>query len=53
LNNNKNTNGKWDMGTPVKDGAHFPLSDSWKTTDSRETDCTYRIEKIISSLTNN
>jgi len=50
LNNNKNANGKWDMGASVKDGAHFPLSDSWKTVASRETDCTYRIEKIISAL---
>jgi len=51
LSDNKNTNGKWDMGVVVKDGTCFPLSDSWRTVELREYDCTYRIEKIISSLT--
>ena len=50
LNDNKNANGKWDMGANVKDGTYFPLSDSWRTAESREKDCTYRIEKIISAL---
>jgi len=50
LNNNKNANGKWDMGADVKDGTCFPLSDSWRTVELRENDCTYRIKKIISSL---
>jgi len=50
LNANRNANGRWDMGAGVKDGTCFPLSDSWRTTESRENDCTYRIEKIISSL---
>jgi len=50
LKMNKNANGKWDMGAVVKDGAHFPLSDSWSKAESREDDCTYRIEKIISAL---
>jgi hypothetical protein len=50
LNDNKNVNGKWDMGAYVKDGAHFPLSDSWRTAELREKDCTYRIEKIILAL---
>ena len=50
LNKNRNANGKWDMGAIVKDGTYFPLSDSWRTTELREMDCTYRIEKIISAL---
>jgi hypothetical protein len=50
LNTNRNANGKWDMGAGVKDGTYFPLSDSWRTAELRESDCTYRIEKIISSL---
>ena len=50
LNANRNANGKWDMGAGVKDGTCFPLSDSWRTSESRENDCTYRIERIISSL---
>lgn len=50
LNDNKNANGKWDMGPTVKDGVYFPLSDSWGTSELRENDCTYRMEKFISSL---
>ena len=50
LNKNKNENGKWDMGANVKDGTYFPLSDSWRTAELREKDCTYRIEKIILAL---
>ena len=38
------------MGAGVKDGIYFPLSDSWRTAESREKDCTYRIEKIILAL---
>jgi len=51
LNDNRNANGKWDMGAVVKDGTCFPLSDSWRTAELREHDCTYRIKKIISELT--
>ena len=50
LTKNKNANGRWDMGVSVKDGKYFPLSDSWKTSELRENDCTYRIEKIISAI---
>ena len=50
LNANRNENGRWDMGAGVKDGTCFPLSDSWRTAEARENDCTYRIEKIIASL---
>jgi len=50
LNNNRNAGGKWDMGEGVKDGTYFPLSDSWRTAELRESDCTYRIEKIISAI---
>lgn len=50
LNDNKNAKGKWDMGTTVKDGVYFPMSDSWRTSELRENDCSYRIEKIISAL---
>lgn len=50
LNANKNANGRWDMGAGVKDGTYFHLSDSWRTAELREKDCTYRIEKIISAL---
>jgi hypothetical protein len=50
LHANQNANGKWDMGAAVKDGTYFPLSDSWRSAERREEDCTYRIEKIISAL---
>ena len=50
LNHNKTENGGWDMGAIVKNGTYFPLSDSWRTAELREKDCTYRIEKIISAL---
>ncbi len=50
LNDNKNANGKWDMGATVKDGVYFPLCDSWRTSELRENDCTYRIDRIISAL---
>ena len=50
LNANRNANGRWDMGAGVKAGTCFPLSDSWRTAELRETDCTYRIGKIMSAL---
>lgn len=40
LKANRNANGKWDMGAGVKDGTYFPLSDSWRTAELRESDCT-------------
>lgn len=50
LKANRNANGRWDLGAAAKDGACFPLSDTWRTAEHREIDCTYRIEKIIASL---
>jgi hypothetical protein len=47
LNANKEDNGYWDMGTTVKDGVRFPLSDSWRTKELRVRDCTYRISRLI------
>jgi hypothetical protein len=47
LNENRNENGKWDMGSTVKDKVYFPLSDNWRKRTSREADCTYRIEKLL------
>ncbi|MCL2084230.1 MAG: hypothetical protein FWH06_03105 [Oscillospiraceae bacterium] len=50
LINNRNENGKWDMGSNVNDKVYFPLSNSWRRAENRETDCTYRIQKLISSI---
>ena len=52
LNNNKEPEGYWDMGTKVKDGVKFPLSDSWRKKEMRIKDCTYRILKLIKVLVN-
>ncbi|MSU00383.1 hypothetical protein [Tissierella pigra] len=50
LNNNKEPEGFWDMGTTVKDGVRFPLSDSWRSKDLRIKDCTYRISNVINKI---
>lgn len=50
LNENKSADGKWDMGSSVKDNIYFPLSDSWRQKETRITDCTYRIKKLINTL---
>jgi len=50
LKENRNADGKWDMGADVRDGAHFPLSDSWRTPELRETDCTYRIQNLLIAI---
>jgi hypothetical protein len=43
-------NNIWDMGKDSKDGISFPLSDSWKTEESRIKDCTYRINKLLEKI---
>ncbi len=50
LNDNRNNNGKWDMGGEVNDKIYFPLSDNWRRKSTREQDCTYRIQKLIDKL---
>ena len=50
LNNNREPEGGWDMGTTVKDGIKFPLSDSWRSKDLRIKDCTYRISNLIKKI---
>lgn len=47
LNDNRNENGKWDMGKSVNDKLYFPLSDDWRRQEIREADCTERIEKLL------
>lgn len=51
LNNNRNENNKWDMSKSVNDKVYFPLSDDWRKREVRESDCTERIEKLLSKLT--
>ena len=50
LNDNKNENGKWDMGKSVNDKVYFPLSDDWRRKETREADCTERITELIKKL---
>lgn len=50
LNDNRNENGKWDMGTSVNDKVYFPLSDDWRKLQTREADCTERIEQLLREL---
>lgn len=50
LENNRNSNGQWDLGIKAKDNVHFPLSDSWRNSSDRINDCTYRIKNIIDAI---
>ena len=50
LMDNKNINGKWDMGRIVNDKVYFPLSDDWRKKETREADCTERIENLLKKL---
>lgn len=50
LYDNRNENGRWDMGPSVRDKVYFPLSDDWRKRETRENDCTERIEKLLSEL---
>lgn len=45
-----NINGKWDMGKTANDKVYFPLSDDWRKQETREADCTERIEALLRDL---
>jgi len=47
---NRDENGEWDLGIQAKDGANFPLSDSWRKPEDRKRDCTLRIMKLLNKL---
>jgi hypothetical protein len=50
LMNNRGNDGLWDMGAVVKDGIHFPLSESWRNPADRKADCTHRVSRILRQL---
>lgn len=50
LDDNRNENGKWDMGKVTNDKIYFPLSDDWRKQETRENDCTERIASLIKNL---
>ncbi len=47
---NRGTDDRWDMGASVKDGIQFPLSDSWRSAETRKADCTRRITQLLDAL---
>lgn len=47
---NQRDEGNWDMGSEVKDGIYFPLSDNWKKKENRIADCTWRIRRLLDRL---
>ena len=47
---NQSEEGFWDMGSGVKDGIYFPLSDNWKKKENRIADCTWRILRLLGKL---
>lgn len=46
----RNDRGTWDMGSSVNDKIYFPLSDNWRKQETREADCTYRIQSFLSKI---
>ena len=42
---------RWDLGTKANDRIYFPLSDSWRSTDTRKADCTERIRRFLDKIT--
>lgn len=50
LKKQQDENGLWDMGSTVKDGIHFPLSESWRKIDDRKRDCTFRVLRLLEKL---
>lgn len=50
LESNRDEDGQWDLGPKAKDNVYFPLSDSWRTAESRNADCTAKISAILKKL---
>ena len=50
LEENKDENGQWDLGSKAKDNLYFPLSDSWRTVVCRRADCTEKITAVLRKL---
>jgi len=39
--------GFWDLGAKAKDNISFPISDSWRSPNSRKKDCTARVTRLL------
>lgn len=51
LMENRDEDGFWDLGSKVKDGVFFPLSDSWRKRLNRKIDSTVFIQRYVTSTT--
>lgn len=50
LEENRDADGRWDLGAKSKDNVYFPLSDSWRSAETRKADCTERISAILQKI---
>ena len=50
LHANADNDGKWDLGSKASDKMYFPLSDDWRKKETRISDCTERIEKLLKAI---
>ena len=50
LEKNADENEQWDLSSKAKDNLYFPLSDSWRSAETRKADCTEKISAIIKKL---
>lgn len=47
IEQNRSKEGTWDLGSKAKDSIYLPLSDSWRSAETRISDCTYWVKRII------
>ena len=47
---NRKDNGKWDLSNAAKDQVYFPLSDHWRSEETREHDCSERVNNLLIKL---
>lgn len=50
LEENRNSDGLWDLGPKAGDGIRLPLSDSWRKRGARQEDCTEWVSHILDRL---
>ncbi len=50
IEDNRMENGAWDMGAKARDGVCFPLSENWRSAETRVKDCTERLSALMRAL---
>ncbi len=50
LEDQRTPRGGWDMDSAAADKVYLPLSDSWRSADIRQADCTARISRLLGLL---